>query len=219
MASAVSALAPHSELQPICLLRKSFSNSRMSLTCYSTVGPVQILIWIYSSLYLLSVSTVVLFFSHTATVLSFSFGPTLLMCCFQFPSQTEGGKKQWLIRAHLLSLARVRNHSYNWNVPVVVETFRLSCYEPEGAMFSFLGVGSWVPWHCQAARSSGMVWAVTCTCSQLSGTRWLLWPHLGSEIEATACAASGTHDVGALPSVIYGVRGSLGGLPFFLYTP
>ena len=93
MASALSVIAPHSGLQPICLLRKSVNISRKVFgPVMSTVGAVQILIWLYSSLYLLPVSTVVLFFNHTATVLSFSFGPTsaYMLLSSSLPRQKRG---------------------------------------------------------------------------------------------------------------------------------
>lgn len=96
--------------------------------------------------------------------------PHLCLCAaLQLPSQTEGGQKQWANQGSLAQFGQSEeSSSYNWNVPVVVEIFRL-LLQPEGGHAFSLGSWPWVPWHCQAAQSSGMVWAVTCTCSQLSG--------------------------------------------------
>ena len=114
-------------------------------------------------------------------VLSFSFG-IVSFCmlpsgvCF-FPYPDKRGLMQWLIKAYLLTWTREREEygGHMWDVlggmPVLVEACR-NCYRLEWVVCSPRGTGprSWIPQQCQAAQASRRVWAVTCTCSPLSGS-------------------------------------------------
>ena len=104
-------------------------------------------------------------------------------------------RKQWLIRAHLLTQAGEREGygSHNWDVQGVPAVAEASVKLQEPEVCCAFSRGSWPqsqdPRQWWAPQAAGKVWAVTCLAHRTLGSSGGRQP-LGSNVTATACACA-----------------------------